>query len=61
MGNPAVLDVTIREPERIARHFERPPWQGWGARTAKWLDKNADLWKAPDAGQEEDQDAQATE
>ena len=33
--NPAVLDVTVSDLERISRHFARPPWEGWGARTAK--------------------------
>ncbi len=32
--DPAVLDVTVRDQQRIEKHFSRPPWQGWGIRTA---------------------------
>lgn len=52
--SPSVLDVTISDPKRISQHFERPPWQGWGARTAKWLEQNADLLKASDVHKDEE-------
>lgn len=52
--NPSVLDVTISDPKRISQHFERLPWQGWGARTAKWLEQNADLLKAAGPAQDEE-------
>ncbi|WDI43196.1 hypothetical protein [Bremerella sp. P1] len=57
LENPSVLDVTIREPERVANHFKRLPWQGWGMRTAKWMEENADLLKGLDTEPQDKADA----
>ena len=45
VANPAVLDVTISDPKRVARHFEQPPWIGWGIRTAARFKENPKLFK----------------
>lgn len=50
--NPAVLDVTVRDPKRIASHFEYPPWQGWGVRTAIKFKENPFLSQTQAAKQD---------
>ena len=44
--NPAVLDVTVSDPKRLTGRFATPPWEGWGARTAKMLEENPSLFKS---------------
>ncbi len=39
INSPRVLDVTISDQKRIASRFAKPPWEGWGARTAEILRK----------------------
>jgi len=56
-NHPAVLDVTIRDPKRIAKRFEKSPWQGWGARTAKLFKEKPHLLKAPESKQDPPADA----
>ena len=41
--DPAVLDVTVSDPKRIENHFAKPPWLGWGIRTAlAWKKQRSD-------------------
>ena len=55
--NPAVLDVTVSDPKRVSNHFARPPWEGWGIRTAQLFEENPQLLKIPEAGKDHPVDA----
>lgn len=37
--DPGVLDVTVNDPERISQMFAKPPWMGWGFKTANLFEK----------------------
>lgn len=44
--DPSVLDVTVSDPKRLASRFATPPWEGWGAKTAKILEKKLNSFKS---------------
>lgn len=54
--NPAVLDVNVSDPKRIASHFASPPWEGWGVRTAIKLKENPVLSQTQEAQQDQSTD-----
>jgi len=60
VDNPAVLDVTVSDPKRISSHFARPPWQGWGVRTAIKFKENPELFKIPKDEQDQPTDTKPT-
>ncbi|QDU41130.1 hypothetical protein Mal4_54950 [Maioricimonas rarisocia] len=54
--SPAVLDVTVSDPMRVSKHFARPPWEGWGARTAEVFKRQADASGGAGDGDDESEE-----
>ena len=38
--------MTVSDPKRLASRFATPPWEGWGAKTAKILEKKLNSFKS---------------